>query len=160
MRLVVRFLLVEFSLAWGLVLAGSVRVALQIWPFLGSALRACLRAWRLGLGLAIGFPVAAGWPLLFWLRQARPGYRIWLQGVAIPWWIVLGVTALMVLITKVSSEASLQPAASAAKCRCATCAAVSGGSAFSSRRTSGAVPVVDDCSHRLTFRAACRRRSC
>ena len=33
MRLVVRFLLVEFSLAWGLVLAGSVRVALQIGRF-------------------------------------------------------------------------------------------------------------------------------
>jgi hypothetical protein len=127
MRLVVRFLLVEFSLAWGLVLAGSVRVALQIWPFLGSALTAFLRAWRLGLGLAIGFPVAAGWPLLFWLRQAQPGYRIWLQGVAIPWWIVLGVTALMALIAKVSSEASLRPGASAAECRCATCAAVGGG---------------------------------
>ena len=126
MRLVVRFLLVEFSLAWALVLAGSVRVSLQIWPFLGAALSACLRAWRLGLALAIGFP-AAGWPLLFWLRQDQPGYRLWLQGIAIPYWIVLGVTALMVLITKISGEASLQGNDGAAECRCATCAAVSGG---------------------------------
>ena len=127
MRLFVRFLLVEFSLAWGLVLADLVRVGLKLWPFLGSALTACLRAWRLGLALAVGFPVAVGWPLLFWLREARPGYRMWLQGVAIPWWIVLGVTALLVLITKVSGEASLRGAGRAAECRCATCAAVSGG---------------------------------
>jgi hypothetical protein len=76
--------------------------------------------------LAIGFP-AAGWPLLFWPREAQPGYRMWLQGIAIPWWIVLGVTALMVLITKVSSEASRQDGEDATECRCATCAAVSGG---------------------------------
>jgi len=126
MRLVVRFLLVEFSLAWGVVLAGSVRVGLQIWPFLGTAVTACLRAWRLGLALAIGFP-AAGWPLLFWLREDQPGYRMWLQGIAIPYWIVLGVTALMVLITKISSEASLQDGDGASECRCPMCAAVSGG---------------------------------
>ena len=45
MRLVVRFLLFESSLAWALMLAGSVRAGLQIWPFLGKALAACLRAW-------------------------------------------------------------------------------------------------------------------
>lgn len=126
MRLFMRFLLVEFSLAWGLVLVGSVRVVLQIWPFLGSALTACLRAWRVGLVLAIGFP-AAGWPLLFWFREGQPGYRMWLQGIAIPYWIVLGVTVLMVLITKISSEASLQGGGSASECRCAACAAVSDG---------------------------------
>ena len=91
----------------------------------GKALAACLRAWRLGLGLAIGFPVAAGWPLLVWFRQ--PGYRSWLQGIAIPWWIVLGVTALMILITKVSSEAGLRADASAAEARCTTCAPAGGG---------------------------------
>ena len=127
MRLVMRFLLFEFSLAWGLVLAGSVRVGLQIWPFLGSLFTAFLRAWRLCLGLAIGFPVLAGWWLLFWFRQAQPGYRNWLQGMAIPWWIVLGLTALMVLITKISSEARLRAGARASECRCATCAPVSGG---------------------------------
>jgi hypothetical protein len=126
MRFVVRFLLVEFWLAWALVLAGAVRAGLQIWPFLGSALTACLRAWRLGLVLAIGFP-GAGWPLLFWLREAEPGYQTWLQGIAIPYWIVLGVTALMVLITKVSSEANRWDGGRATECRCATCAAVSGG---------------------------------
>jgi len=126
MRFVVRFLLVEFWLAWALVLAGAVRAGLQIWPFLGSALTACLRAWRLGLVLAIGFP-AAGWTLLFWLREAEPGYQTWLQGIAIPYWIVLGVTALMVLITKVSSEANRCGGGRATECRCATCAAVSGG---------------------------------
>ena len=125
MRLVVRFLLFEVSLAWALFLAGSVRVGLQICPFLGEALARCLRAWRLGLGLAIGFPVAAGWPLLVWFRQ--PGYRSWLQGIAIPWWIVLGVTALMILITKVSSEAGLRADASAAEARCTTCAPAGGG---------------------------------
>jgi hypothetical protein len=107
MRLVVRFLLFEVSLAWALILAGVVRAGMQACPFLGRALAACLRAWRLCLGLALGFPVAAGWPLLIWFRHAQPGYRNWLQGIAIPWWIVLGVTALMVLITKVSSEAGL-----------------------------------------------------
>lgn len=127
MRLVIRFLLFEFTLAWGLVLAGSVRVGLQIWPFLGNLLMACLRAWRLCLGLAIGFPVLAGWPLLFWFRQVQPGYRNWLQGMAIPWWIVLGVTALMVLITKISSAASVRTEARASDCHCATCAPVSGG---------------------------------
>jgi len=126
MRLVVRFLLVEFSLAWALVLAGAVRAGLQIWPFFGSALTACLRAWRLVLALAIGFP-AAGWPLLFWLREDQPGYRAWLQGIAIPYWIVLGVTALMVLITKLSSEADRQDGGGASECRCPACAAVSGG---------------------------------
>lgn len=121
MRLVVRFLVFEFALAWAMMLAGSLRVGLQIWPFLADTLRACLRAWRLGLSLLIGFPVIAGWPLLFWLRQAQPGYRAWMEGIAIPWWIVLGVTALMVLIARISA-AELDAGRRGPGCRCPECA--------------------------------------
>ncbi len=121
MRLVVRILFFEFSLAWAMMLAGSIHVGLQVWPFLANPLRACLRAWRLCLGLLIGFPVIAGWPLLFWLRQAQPGYRAWLQGIAIPWWIVLGVTGLMILIARISAaEPTAEPGG--ADGPCGTCA--------------------------------------
>jgi hypothetical protein len=125
MRLVVRFLLLEFSLAWAMMLAGSIRVGLQIWPFFANTLKAGLRAWRLGLGLLIGFPVTAGWPLLFWLRQGQPRYRAWLEGIAIPWWIVLGVTALMVLIARISA-AELDTRPRGPGCRCRACAAREG----------------------------------
>lgn len=122
MRLVVRIVLFEFSLAWAMMLAGCLRAGLQIWPFLTGPLRACGRAWRPGPGALIGFPVTAGWPLLFWLRQAQPGYRSWLQGIAIPWWVVLSVTGLMVLIARLSAaEPSAGPDRS--RRRCGTCAA-------------------------------------
>lgn len=125
MRLVVRFLLLEFSLAWAMMLAGSIHVGMQAWPFFANTLRACLRAWRVCLGVGIGFPVMAGWPLLFWLRQGQPGYRAWMQGIAIPWWIVLGVTGLMVLIARISATG--QPAEPGGTgCRCGSCAAREG----------------------------------
>ena len=58
MRLVVRYLLIEFSLAWAMVLAGFIRAGVQIWPFFANSLRAGLRrrGWRLCLGLLIGLP--------------------------------------------------------------------------------------------------------
>jgi hypothetical protein len=102
MRLVLRYLLIEFSLAWAMVLAGFIRAGVQIWPFFANSLRAGLRRrrWRLCLGLLIGLPVVAGWPLLFSLAQARPGYEAWLQGMADP-----------------------QPERRQTECRCGTCVA-------------------------------------
>jgi hypothetical protein len=105
MRLVMRFLVFEFSLAWVMVLAGLARAGVQVWPFFADALRAGLRAWRVYLGVLIGFPVLVGWPLLFWLQQSRPGYQGWLGGIAIPWWIVLGASALVALLAKIGAHA-------------------------------------------------------
>src|SRR5215469_3847872 len=81
MRLVVRFLLAEFALAWAIVLAGSVRVAVQMWPFVVNALPAGLRGrrWRRGLGLLVGIPIVVGWPLLFWPAQAEHQYQYWFK---------------------------------------------------------------------------------
>ena len=102
MRVVLRVLIFEFSLAWALVLAGSMRVAAQVWPFLAQALAAGWRdRWRVRVGLLIGIPIAAGWPLLFWRGQAQNGYQGWLQAIAIPWWILLGVYGLRLLLARV-----------------------------------------------------------
>jgi hypothetical protein len=49
----------------------------------------------------IVIPIAAGWPLLFWLGQARNGYHDWLRAIAFPWWIVLGVFSLRLLVARV-----------------------------------------------------------
>ena len=102
MRVVLRVLIFEFSLAWALLLAGSARVAAQVWPFFAHALTAGWRdRWRLRVGLSIGIPVAAGWPLLFWLGQAQNGYQRWLPAIAIPWWILLAVYGLRLLLARV-----------------------------------------------------------
>jgi hypothetical protein len=102
MRVVLRVLLFEFSLAWALLLAGSVRVAGQLWPFFTETIGAGWRdRWRVRAGLLIGIPIAAGWPLLFWLGQARNGYQDWLQAIAFPWWIVFGVFGLRLLLARV-----------------------------------------------------------
>jgi hypothetical protein len=95
-------LLFEFSLAWALLLAGSVRVAAQLWPFSTQTIGAGWRdRWRVRTGLLVGIPIAAGWPLLFWLGQARNGYQDWLQAIAFPWWIVFGVFGLRLLLARV-----------------------------------------------------------
>ena len=124
MRLVVRFLLFEFWLAWAMMLAGFIRVGGQIWPFLANSLMAGLRrrAWRVFLGLLIGLPVAAGWPLLFWLLRARPGYRSWFQAIAIPWWIVLGAAAFVLLVAR-AGEVGPRIEGRGSGCRCGTCVA-------------------------------------
>jgi hypothetical protein len=99
MRVVLRILFFEFSLAWALLLAGSVRVTAQLWPFFARTIRAGWRdRWRARTGFLIVIPIAAGWPLLFWLGQARNGYHDWLQAIAFPWWIVLGVYGLRLLV--------------------------------------------------------------
>jgi hypothetical protein len=51
--------------------------------------------------LLIGIPVVAGWPLLFWLGQSRNGYQGWLQAIAFPWWIIIGVYGLRLLVARV-----------------------------------------------------------
>ncbi len=124
MRLVLRYLLIEFSLAWAMVLAGFIRAGVQIWPFFANSLRAGLRhrRWRLCLGLLIGLPVVAGWPLLFSLAQARPGYEAWLQGIAIPWWLVLGGIVSVHLVAR-AGKADPQPERRQTECRCGTCVA-------------------------------------
>ncbi len=92
MRVVLRILLVEFSAAWVLVVAGMLRTGLQVVPLFAGTLATAGRrvGWRVGLGVLIGVPVVAGWPLLFWLIQTESGYHAWMKGIAIPWWIVLG----------------------------------------------------------------------
>ncbi len=121
MRLVVRYLLIEFSLAWAMVLAGFIRAGVQIWPFFANTLRAGLRRrWRVCLGLLIGLPVVAGWPLLFSLAQARPGYEAWLQGIAIPWWLVLGGIVSVHLVAR-AGRADPPPESCETACRCGAC---------------------------------------
>jgi hypothetical protein len=102
MRVILRILLVEFSAAWVLVLAGMLRTGLQVVPlFAGTVATAGRRAgWRVGLGALIGVPVVAGWPLLFWLIQTESGYHAWMKGIAIPWWIVLGCCGVLVLCAR------------------------------------------------------------
>jgi hypothetical protein len=101
MRLVLRVLFVEFALSWAMVLAGSVHVAAQIWPFARQSLTAGFRsrAWRVGAGLAVALPVVAGWPALFLPTQAQNAAGNWLN-IAIPWWILLGALGAQLLATR------------------------------------------------------------
>jgi len=121
MRLVVSFLLAEFVLAWAIVLAGSVRVAVQIWPFIVNALPAGLRGrgWRRGLGLLVGIPIAVGWPLLFWPAQAGHQYQYWFK-LAVLWWVLLGAAAFLPVLVRVI-EAGSRNEARVTGCRCGTC---------------------------------------
>jgi len=74
----------------------------QLWPFFTQTIGAGWRErWRVRTGLLIGIPVAAGWPLLFWLGQDRSGYHNWLQAIAFPWWIVFGGYGLRLLLARV-----------------------------------------------------------
>jgi hypothetical protein len=120
MRLVLRVLFVECALSWVLVLAGYVRVAQQIWPVATARLRG--RNWRVGLGLLVGLPIAAGWPAMFLARGAaiQTGGD-WLN-LAIPWWVMIGTAGTLVLVVMklnaAESRAELQTG-----CRCGTCIA-------------------------------------
>jgi hypothetical protein len=109
MRLVLRVLFVEFALSWALVMAGAVRVAVQIWPFARQSLAAGFRnrSWRVGLGLLLAMPVAAGWPALFLPSQAQNAAGDWLK-IAIPWWILLGALGLQLLVATFTKSGSRQ----------------------------------------------------
>jgi hypothetical protein len=104
MRLVLRVLLFEFALAWAMVLAGSVRLALQVWPFVAGAARAGLRrrTWRVGGAVLAGLPVVAGWPALFLPTQAESTAGDWLK-VAIPWWLMIGALGVQVFLAKLAA---------------------------------------------------------
>jgi hypothetical protein len=104
MRVVMRIVLAEFSLAWVMVLAGWGRAALKAAPFFAGTVAATWQRadwprvhWRLLLGLLVGVPVVAGWPLLFSLMHTQRGYHLWMRGIAIPWWIILAACAVRYL---------------------------------------------------------------
>lgn len=105
MRLVLRVLFFEFALSWAMVLAGSARVAMQIWPFVRHSLRVRPRgrAWRVGLGLMIAIPVVAGWQALFLPAQAEYAAGDWLK-IAIPWWILIGVLGAEMLAARLTAD--------------------------------------------------------
>jgi hypothetical protein len=107
MRLVLRVLFIEFALSWAMVLAGSVHVAAQIWPFARQSLKAGFRsrAWRVGTGLAVALPVVAGWPALFLPTQARNAAGDWLN-IAIPWWVLVGALGAHVLAARFTTAGS------------------------------------------------------
>jgi hypothetical protein len=95
-RVVIRIVLVEFSLAWVMVLAGWFRAGLKAVPFFAGTVAVTWQRvnwqrvnWRPLLALVIGTPILAGWPLLFILMQSERGYHLWMRGIAIPWWIIL-----------------------------------------------------------------------
>lgn len=120
MRIVLRILLVECALSWLMLLAGYVRVGVQIWPHATARFRG--RNWRLGLGLLVGLPIAAGWPAVFLARGMNMSVRgDWLN-LAIPWWIILGASGSLLLVAKLhaarEARASLETG-----CQCGTCIA-------------------------------------
>jgi hypothetical protein len=104
MRLMLRVLLFEFVLSWAMVLAGLVRVAMQIWLLVRHSLSTRLRGrgWRMGLGIMIAIPVIAGWPVLFLPTQAEYAAGDWLA-IAIPWWILIGVLGLKMLAVRLTA---------------------------------------------------------
>ena len=105
MRLVLRVLFFEFALSWAMVLAGSVHVAMQIWPFVKRSLKTRLqsRTWRVGMGLMIAIPVVAGWPALFLSTQAKYAAGNWLK-IAIPWWVLIGALGAEMLVARLTAD--------------------------------------------------------
>jgi len=105
MRLVLRVLFFEFALSWLMVLAGSVHVAMQAWPFVRRSLKTRLqsRALRAGLGLMVAIPVVAGWPALFLPAQAEYAGGNWLK-IAIPWWVLSGVLGAEMLLARLTAD--------------------------------------------------------
>lgn len=120
MRLVLRVLFVECALSWVLLLAGYVRVAQQIWPVATARFRG--RNWRVGLGLLVGLPIVAGWPVMFLARGvATYTGGDWLN-LAIPWWVLVGTAGSMVVVVTKLRAAELRAEAKTG-CQCGTCAA-------------------------------------
>ena len=83
--------------------AGVTRAGVRAWSPLISLI-ASFRPRDLRLILLIAVPVLAGWPLLFCLVASEHQYRGWLQAIAVPWWIVLGVSGFMTLAARMSAD--------------------------------------------------------
>ena len=122
MRLVLRVLLIESLLSWGMVLAGAVRTGLQIWSFSMDSVAAAFqsRALRMGLGLLIGVPIVVGWPLLFRFVRAQHVYQLWFD-VALWWWVLLGGTGAFVALAASASTVKPRAEGRETECRCGTC---------------------------------------
>ena len=122
MRLVVRILLAESLLSWGMVVAGALRTGAQMWSFFTESVMAAFRsrALRIGLGLLIGVPIVVGWPLLFRLVRAQRVYQVWFN-VALWWWVLLGGLGLFVALATKVSTAKPRAEESVTECRCGTC---------------------------------------
>lgn len=103
MRVVLRVLFFEFALSWAMVLAGPVRVAIQLCQLARQSGRRRRRAWRLGAMLFIGIPVVAGWPALFLPVQAQDAAGNWLK-IAIPWWILIGALGAQALAVRLTAD--------------------------------------------------------
>ena len=122
MRFVVRVLLVESLLSWGMVLAGAMRAGAQILPFFVDSLAGAFRsrALRVGLGLLVGVPVVVGWPLLFQFVREQHVYQFWFN-VAVWWWVLLGGTGAFVALAARVSAVALRAEERGTECRCGTC---------------------------------------
>jgi hypothetical protein len=130
MRLVMRVLLFEFTVSSALVLAGWIRVTAQVWPFAMDSLKAGFggrawartwaRTWRAGLGLLVGLPVVAGWPVLLSPVLMKYTSGDWLT-IAIPWWVLAGAVGALLLGAKaIESGPRTDPGTG---CRCGVCVA-------------------------------------
>jgi uncharacterized protein YqgC (DUF456 family) len=134
MRLVLRVLLFEFTVSSALLLAGWIRVAVQVWPFAMDSLKAGFggrtwgrtwaRTWRAGLGLLIGLPVVGGWPVLLSPVLGKYTSGDWLT-IAILWWVLAGAIGALLLAAKVAESESESESESrtGTECRCGVCVA-------------------------------------
>jgi hypothetical protein len=124
MRLVMRVLLFEFTLSSVLLLAGWVRVAIQVWPFAMDSLkarfggRAWSRTWRAVLGLLVGLPVVVGWPVLLAPVLAKYTSGDWLTLAAV-WWVLAGAVGALLLAAKIVESGPRTGPGSG--CRCGVC---------------------------------------
>ena len=130
MRLVMRVLLFEFTVSSALLLAGWIRVGVQVWPFAMDSLKAGFagrawgrtwaRSWRAGLGLLVGLPVVVGWPVLLSPVLAKYASGDWLT-IAVLWWVLAGAIGALLLVAKVVESGP--PAGLGTGCRCGVCVA-------------------------------------
>ena len=122
MRLVVRILLAESLLSWGMVVAGALRTGAQMWSIITDSVTAAFRsrALRMGLGLLIGVPVVVGWPLLFQFVRAQNVYQVWFN-VALWWWVLLGGLGAFVALAAKASTVKQRAEGRVTECRCGTC---------------------------------------
>ncbi len=128
MRLVMRVLLVEFTVSSVLLLAGWIRIGVQVWPFAMDSLkagfgghpwvRAWARNWRAGLGLLVGLPVVAGWPVLLSPVLAKYTSGDWLN-IAVVWWVLAGTLGALLLAAKVVESGPRTGPETG--CRCGVC---------------------------------------